>query len=340
MISRNNKQFTIADNAINHKKKANEFLDRVDYLIDWIKISSFLKKKLNRKSNAVGNPAYPALPMFKILLLQRWYNLSDPATEQALLDRLSFLRFIDFSIEQEAPDETTICRFRNGLIRLGIFEELLEMVNEQLQAKGLLVKEGVAVDASVVSSCDRPRKTLDIVTEDRKESDDTEVKATISYSKDEDAKWLKKGNCYHYGYKIHVAVDKKNGFVLAGHTTSANKSDTGEFTKLVTNCKLPNSSLVLADKGYTSKTNRDFLAENSLTDGIMQKASRGKVLDEAQKLFNKNVSKVRYIVERAFGTMKRQYEFQRARYRGLKKVNAELHLIAMAYNIKKAVLLT
>ncbi len=82
------------------------FLDEINAVIDWKPIQTFLAKKLNRKANAVGNPAYPALPMFKVLLLQRWCNLSDPATEQALLDRLSFIRFTGFSFEDDVPAQS------------------------------------------------------------------------------------------------------------------------------------------------------------------------------------------------------------------------------------------
>lgn len=98
--------------------------------------------------------------MFKILLLQRWYNLSDPGVEQALLDRLSFIRFMEFSIEDDVPDETTICRFCNGLIRLNVLGKLLDMINSQLEAQGLLVREGAVVDASVVESQRRHIKSL------------------------------------------------------------------------------------------------------------------------------------------------------------------------------------
>ena len=301
----------------------------------------FLSK---RKANAIGNPAYPSLPMFKVLLLQRWYNLSDPAVEQALMDRFSFIRFTGFSIEDDSPDETTICRFRNGLIKLNILDKLLDMINGQIGGKGLLVREGAVVDASVVESQRKPRKVIDVITEDRAEDDaeepgdacSDEPSVKISYSDDEEAGWLHKGRRAFYGYKIHVATDSRDGFLLGGHVTPANHSDTGELERLVDSVRLRRGAYVFADKGYTSARNRDVLHERKLRDGIMDRATRSGPLNRIEQTRNRLISGVRPLVERAFGTLKRGYGFARARYIGIEKVEAELKLIAMAFNLKKA----
>lgn len=301
---------------------------------------AFLRKKIRSKTNAVGNPAYPPLVMFKILLLQRWYNLSDPGVEQALLDRLSFIRFMEFSIEDDVPDETTICRFRNGLIRLNVLDKLLAMINSQLEGKGLLVREGAVVDASVVESQRRPRKVIDVMPEDRDEDADeqeTAMEYRVSYSDDTDAAWLRKRNRAYYGYKLHAATDSRDGFVLCGHITPANRSDTGEFEKLVDDAGLDPGDWVYADKGYCSGKNRDILFERGLEDGTMDKTPRGGRLTEFEKARNRSISSVRQIVERAFGTLKRGYDFFRSRYVGQAKVEGEFHILAMAFNLKKAV---
>ena len=338
MLGRQKKHFGIADHAVMMRRKKHSFLDDVDAVVDWRPISKFLDKKLQRKANVVGNPSYPALAMFKILLLQRWYNLSDPAMEQNLLDRLSFLRFVDFSMEQEVPDETTICRFRNGLIKIDILTDLLEMINNQFEQKGLLVREGAVVDASVITSSRRPRKVIDVAPEDRDE-DDVSLKetVTVSYSDDTDAGWLRKGNRTFYGYKVHAAVDSRNGFFLTGHSTAANRSDISQFERLVEEIKPKLGTSIFADKGYASKKNRQVLQDNNINDGIMNKATRNNPLSLQQKEKNREISKVRYIVEQSFGTMKRAYNFTRARYKGIEKVTAELYLIGMSLNIKKAV---
>ena len=342
----------LGDYFLGRRRTKRTFLDDIEELIDWTPIQTFLNKKLKRKANAVGNPAYPALPMFKILLLQRWYNLSDPATEQALLDRLSFIRFTEFSIEDDVPDETTICRFRNGLIKLNLLDKLLDMINRQIEGKGLLVREGAVVDASVVESQRRPRKVIDIMPEDRSEDADKDEGSEeehvsertvqdpavkVSYSDDEEAAWIWKQRKAHYGYKIHAATDSRDGFILGGHVTPANLSDTGEFERLVDAIAVDCGAHVYADKGYTSAHNRDVLHGRELKDGIMDRATRSGPLNWYEKARNRLISSVRAIVERAFGTLKSCYGFDRARYIGLEKVEAEFKLIAMAFNLKKAV---
>ena len=339
--------YGIADHFIASRKSKRTFLDDVEELVDWTPIEKFLNKKLNRKANVVGTPAFPAIMMFKIILLQQWYGLSDPAMEVALYDRISFIKFIHYSIEQKMPDETTICRFRNGLTRLDIYQELLDMVNFQFEKKGLFVREGAIVDATVVESASRPRKSVEVVAEDRSENSENSVdseessqnyKSEVTYSDDTDATWLSKGGKFHYGYKIHVAVDNKLGMILANHCTPANKSDTGELPRLIENTKINKGSPVFADKGYSSRRNRGFLKEHGLDSKIMFKANRNKPLTEEEKECNRQISKVRFIVERSFGCIKKHFNFQRAKYKGIIKVQAQFMLISMAHNIKKAVL--
>lgn len=331
--------------VLRRKSKKASFLDQIEAIVDWRPIEKLLKTKLKRKANAIGNPAYPVLPMFKALLLQRWFNLSDPGLEEALYDRISFVRFTGFSIEDSVPDETTICRFRNGLIKLKLMDKLLDIINGQLEELKLLVREGAIVDASVVESQRRPRKVVDVMSEDRAEDElpdeagksEQNDTVSISYSDDKDAAWLKKGKRGYYGYKVHVATDSRDGFFLGGHATPANKSDTGEFQELMGAVDLAEGAYVFADKAYSSFVNRTFLAKNKLNDGTMDRKPRGGSLTEYEKLRNKAISMARYIVERSLGTFKSCYSFARARYLGIEKVEAELKLIGMAFNLKKAV---
>ncbi|WP_428563710.1 MAG: transposase [Solidesulfovibrio sp. DCME] len=123
--------------------------------------------------------------------LQRWYNLSDAAVEEALCDRFSFVRFVGLSLDHdEVPDATTICRFRQSLVERNIFKRLLDKLNHQLERRGLLVREGAIVDASIVSSARRPLKVLDVLPKDREEDSGDAPDVTISYSDDADAAYL------------------------------------------------------------------------------------------------------------------------------------------------------
>jgi IS5 family transposase len=243
----------IAGYVAAHRKRKDCFLDEIDRLIDWKPLEKVLRQKLKRVVNAVGNPAYPPLPIFKILLLQRWYNRSDAAIEEALCDRLSFVRFLGLSLDHdEAPDASMICRFRQSLVERNVLKRLLDKLNHQLERRRLLVREGAIVDASVVSSARRPLKVLDMQPEDRAEDAGDAPKVTIRYSDDADAAWLWKGNRAYYGYEIHAATDSRDCFVLGGHATPTNRSDTEEFINILDGIDAKDGGCVYADKGYTA----------------------------------------------------------------------------------------
>ena len=262
---------------------------------------------------------YPAIQMFKILLLQQWYGLSDQKAEEDMLDRFSFSRFVGLSLEESVPDHTTICRFRNLLVERQLLQPLLYEINSQLEQQGKLVKKGVAIDASIISSAARHRKQVDVETVvcDRKEGESAslvQTKVSVSYSHDSDAAWTKKGKNFYYGYKAHTSVDVDTGLILSGHATPANYSDTGELECLVSESRLPAQSRVYADKGYTSAKNSELLKQHKFKDGIMNRAYRNKPLTERERKRNKLISKRRYIVERIFGSLKQHYGMVRSSY--------------------------
>jgi len=344
-MERTTSKFGFADFVVAKNRKLVTFLDGVAAMIDWSRIEKLLKRELGRTNLVTaGAKGYPAIQMFKVLLLQQWYGLSDQDTEFAMRDRISFVRFVGLSLEEPVPDHTTICRFRNLLIEKKLLEVLLDEVNLQMEKQGKLVKKGIAVDASIISSAARPRKQVDVesVVNDREEAESPPAekpKASVSYSHDGDAAWTKKGKGYHYGYKAHTSVDVDSGLILAAHATPANHSDTCELETLVKKSRLPEKSRVYADKGYTSAKNRKILKENKYKDGIMNRAYRNKPLTDRERHRNKLISKRRFIVERVFGTLKQHYDMARASYLGTVKVQGELLLSSLAYNLKRALFL-
>ncbi len=325
------------DLAVSQLKKAQTFLNDVDGLINWRPIEKELRKKLGGNTDATGNPAYPSLAMFKVLLLQRWWNLSDRGMDDALADRISFRIFTGMSFGYDTPDSATICRFRNRLMELGLDQKLFDLLNQQLTGHELIVKQGVIVDASIVESSRRPRKKQTIEEVEAAEADEPEYAVTTEYSDDSEAKWTVKAGKPYYGYKLHAATDAGRGFILGGHITPANRADTREFMKVLDESKAIKGSMVFADKGYASFDNRSKLDKKRITDGIMYKAAKGRPLTGPEKLMNRVISGLRGKVERAFGTLKRDYGFQRTRYLGIAKVQTEFLLNAMAFNLKKAV---
>lgn len=336
------------DLAVSVRKKPKSHLDQVDQIINWKPIESFLRKKLRRQKDAVGNPAYPALGMFKVLLLQRWYDLSDQGMEDALADRISFCRFAGFSMDHESPDASTICRFRNHLEERGLLAKLLNMINQQLEQHGILVRTGSIVDATLIPSARKPRKVEEVIVDELADEDEDDenhdqpagYSVETSYSDDVEARWTKKGKVYCYGYKGHLAVDTGHGFILGGHVTAANRPDCLELMNVVGESGLENGAPVFADKGYASAENRCDLEDAGYFDGIMYKGARNHPLGWAEKAVNRAIATVRGAVERAFGSMKKHYGLERARYLGTAKVGMQFLLSAMAFNLKKAALLS
>lgn len=314
------------------KLKKNNKLVKLNLLIDWTKVKKHLKRIHRNDINPKGGPkAYDNLKMFKAILLGQWHTLSDEQLEEALSVRIDFMVFTGFDLNDDIPDSTTLCRFRNILIHNGIDKKLFKEINSQLEQLGLKLKEakGAVVDATLIESAARPRKTINIE-EDREE---TGTSQEIEESKDPDAKWLKKGKKSYFGYKGFIVTDSEDGFIQMVHTESANEAEIDKLNKLIPEI---NAQRLYADKGYSSQNNRKLI-QGKFKNGIMYKAQKNKPLTERQKLANKLISKKRFIVEQAFGTLKRIFSFTRASYITKVKVNAQFQLKAICFNLLKAV---
>jgi len=304
--------------------KKDHYLIRLDKLIDWNPIENLLRGMHVNETDSKGGPkAYNNLSMFKALLLGQWHSLSDPALEDALRLRLDFMLFTGFEIAEETPDETTLCRFRNILVKRGLYDSIFVELNYQLEKHGIKVKKADAalVDATIILSSARPRQTI-------------EENGKVKQSADEGARWVKKGNKSYFGYRGYAIADGKNGFIQHILVRPANESEPRQFPSL-----LPylHGERVLTDKGFASTENRQALEQVGIKDGISYKATRNHPLRFSQKLFNKIVAKRRFRIEQAFGTLKRKFQMNRASYFGRMKVEAQLYYKAMCFNLNKAV---
>lgn len=260
----------------------------------------------------MGRPSFPPLVILKTLLLQQWYKLSDPEAEEAVRDRLSFQRFLGLRMTDPTPDETTICRFRNKLIENRLYEKLFEDINKQLEKKGLVVKHGSIVDATLVKAHYRPAPPT-------------------QEAKDPDASWTVKQDKPHYGYKAHMSVDKDSELIRKVEITPAHVHDVAVFEDMVTG----DEQGVYADKGYYGQERREYLERRGIFCGIMEKAVRGRRLDWWQEKRNKLISRVRGVVERRFGVLKEHYGYVRVKYGGIQRNRCQLFLLASAMNLKR-----
>jgi IS5 family transposase len=215
-------------------------------------------------------------------------------------------------------------------------DKSLRNINKQLEKKGLKVEatEGAIIDATVIESAARPEKVLETMPEDRDEGNPKYIVEKASYSKDKEARWLKKGGKSYFGYKVFAVAEAKHGYIEKVHVTPANASECSTFPDVVAGL---GAKRIYADKGYESAENREHLRKNVVKSAIMHSASRNKPLTHWQKVFNRLVSRVRSRIEQAFRTLKHRFSFTRARYFGLAKVYGQCLLKFIAFNLLKAV---
>ncbi len=212
------------------------FFEQINKLIDWRPINTLINRYYTKGESAVGNLAYPGLLLFKMSLLQTWYNLSDYEVEDQVNDRISFSRFVGLSIDSKAPDHSVLSRFRTIMTEKSAYDKLLKALNKQLEKHQIIVNTGALIDASVTVS---PRSPLGkpeyAVQEDRSDKPREEVaisqeETSVKLLKktqpgvDTDARWLKKSGKLQYGYKKHVLTDTE-GLVLGLQTTAANENE-------------------------------------------------------------------------------------------------------------------
>jgi len=318
------------------KKVKSSFFYQINQIIDWNPIREIIEKNYERGKNAVGNPSYDGILLFKMCLLQTWYGLSDYEVEYRLNDSISFSQLCVLTLEQTSPDHSTLSRFRSALTKAQVYEKLFREINNQLENHNIIVKSGAIVDASVIDTPLKPKgKTNHEVTEDRKDEEEIVVTKKYANSVDTDASWLKKGDKYRYGYKKHH-VTNEEGLVLCVVTTKSSVNEISNLDEVLDSAQLPENIPLKADKGYQSEKNAAIIKKRKLKNQILKKRGKNKELSEWEKKFNKLVCKIRFKVERTFGGIKRWFNGGVARYRGIAKMHTQNLLEAICYNLYRS----
>lgn len=302
---------------------------KLNAMLDWHQLAVLLKGLYKKDENDRGGQRpYDPVKMFKAILLGQWYSLSDPGLEESLRVRLDFMMFTGFELGEALPDETTLCRFRNRLFAKGLDKPLFNEVNRQLQEHQIKVTkcQGAIVDATIIRSSSRPHRVIEA------EGGSSE-EVVVKESADPDARWLKKGNQSYFGYRGYIRTDAADGYIESVHVQSANKAEVHELARAIDTAS---SQRIYADKGFASRANRKLLKERGLKDGLMEKALRNRPLTHWQKVKNRLISSKRFVVERTFGTLKRQFMMHRADYTSLLKVEGQLRIKALCLNLLKA----
>jgi transposase, IS5 family len=287
-------------------------LDRLDGLVKWYRFEKLLAPL---RHDGAGRPAYPPLQMFKVLLLQSLYGLSDAEMEEALGDRLSFRRFAGLALTDAVPDHSTICRFRNLLVDRALLEKLFAELDRQLEKAGVILKRGTMLDATVIeTAAARPGEG--------RPSSDPDARFTRREGKQGSS----------FGYKAHVGVDEGSGLIRSVVTTPANVNDTVPADLLIRG----DEKAVLADGAYHTHAREAALKAAGIKPRLVRRANKHHPkLPTRLQHYNKLISRRRASVETTFATLKRRMGLGVIRYRGLAKATGQVLIAAMAFNLRR-----
>lgn len=291
------KQTSLTDGFEKFRKKTRkeQFLEDMETIIPWKELCEAIEPFYPNPTGAGRRPV-GIERMLRIHFLQHWFNLSDPAAEEALYDSRSMRRFVGIDLgEEPVPDETTICKFRHLMERHNLGDRLFYLVNHYLKENGLKVSRGTIVDASIISA---PSST-----KNKKKQRDPEMHQ------------VKKGNQWYFGMKAHIGVDSKTKLIHSVVATPANVHDSAILGDLLHG----DESRVWGDSAYAGQGN--VIADHAplAKDFTNKKGSRYVILSDRDRARNRNKSKVRAKVEHLFGVMKGRFGFTKVRYKGLDK---------------------
>jgi transposase, IS5 family len=292
---------------------SNAQLDRLAALVKWYRFEKLFGHL--RDEGTPGHPGFPVLVLFRALLLQSLYGLSDRELEDALNDRLSFKRFSGLSFEDKVPDHTVLCRFRNQLVDEGLLDTLFAELDRQLEKAGVILKRGTMLDATLIEAVSAPGN-----------GDEP--------SSDPDARFTRrKGRSgFVFGYKMHAGVDEGSGLIRAVITTPANVNDTVPADDLIRG----DERAVWADAAYDTHARRARLKAEGKKVRIARRPNKHHPeLPPRLKRYNRLIARRRAAVETTFATIKCRMRLTFIRYVGLSKARAQVLMAAMAFNMRR-----
>jgi IS5 family transposase len=311
-------------------------LQNLNLYIDWNIFESPINKAFLNDSKVAskgGRPAFCRLMLFKALLIQSLYNLSDEQLEYQIIDRTSFKRFLGLKKSDKVPDSRTFWHFREQLIEKNVIMDLFTIFNETLDKLGVFANEGKMIDASFVE-VPRQRNTKEEnkhIKETGTAPDTWENKLHKLSQKDIDARWTKKNNTAFYGYKNHVKSDSKTKLIETFIVTDASVHDSQPVEYLLT--EKDADQPLHADSAYTGEELEKVYKSKNVIPLINEKGYRNKPLTDEQKSNNKEKSKVRARVEHIFGFIENSMNGSYIRTIGMARAKAKIGLMNLTYNI-------
>jgi len=308
-------------------------LVKLNEVVNWELFRNDLRqvRDKDRKSNA-GRRPFDVILMFKVLILQSLYNLSDDAAEFQIRDRLSFMRFLNLTLGNTVPDAKTIWLFREQLTAAGLIKPLFEKFDIFLRDNGFSARKGQIVDASIVPA-PRQRNSRD----ENEQIKDGRIPGGWSENKkrqkDTDARWTQKNGRNYYGYKNHIEVDVAHKLIREYEVTPASTHDSQVFEELLDHDNT--SRDVWADSAYRSKEKLDELSGRGFREHIQRKGCRNNKLTEREKSGNHTRARTRSRIEHVFGVQTQRAGRLLVRTIGLMRAAAKIGLRNLAYNIDR-----
>ena len=313
------KQLSLGESGFERKTKRTrkrEFLDEMNLVVPWAELVSLIAPHAPAPGAKGARPPFAVETMLRIHFVQQWFNLSDPAMEEALYDTPMFREFVGLDAgEDNLPDESTILRFRHLLEAHNLSLQILATVNATLAAKGLLLKSGTVVDATLIAA---PSSTKN-----------------SSGERDPEMHQTKKGNQWHFGMKAHIGVDADSGLVHTVVGTAANVNDVTQAHALVHG----EETDVFADAGYQGVGKRAETQDIKTHWHVAMRPGKRKLLDKSTPMgaildqLERAKARIRAKVEHPFRVIKRQFGHVKVRYRGLAKNTAQLHTLFALSNL-------
>ena len=307
------KQADLGLNLTTKRTRKREFLDEMNRVVPWAALVELVVA--HAPEGKKGRPPFPVETMLRIHFMQQWFTLSDPAMEESLHDVPLFREFAGLdNWNTRLPDESTILRFRHLLEKHKLAAQILATVNDMLRSKGLMLKAGTVVDATLISA---PSSTKNATGE-----------------RDPEMHQSKKGNQWYFGMKAHIGVDAESGLVHTVRSTAGHVNDVVEANSLLHG----EETDAFGDAGYQGAAKRPD-AKPDVTWHVAMRPGRRKALDLSSPLaamIDKSqqiLAGIRAKVEHPFRVIKRQFGFTKVRYRGLKKNGAQVHTLFALSNL-------
>lgn len=321
------------ENRFKKLDKNGDPLVKLNKVVAWESFREVLETvRAKEKKSSAGAKPYDVVLMFKVLILQSLYNLSDEALEYQILDRLSFMRFLGLRVGSRVPDAKTIWLFREQLTEAGVAEELFRQFDKFLGENGFAARKGQIIDASIVPA-PRQRNSREENAQIKQGQIPRGWEQAKKRQKDTDARWTKKNGKTYYGYKNHLNVDVKHKFIRSYSVTDAAAHDSRVFDELLDETNT--SADVYADSAYRCEESVEVLQKRGFRERLQRKGCRNRELTAREKQGNKTRAKIRSRIEHVFGVQAKIAGSSIVRTIGMIRARAKIGLRNLAYNINR-----